>query len=191
MNKFGARSTQKAEWPKKMCRQLVRGVDAELSDRTCAQSFPAETTQKVVEELGSLDDPDEAEGPAIGASLSGATEKEQELLDGFRPDCFPDHEQHRREARLQLPRQARASLGWLHVMIGHKLKAGMVQIPRGAKAEPSLIEGTKFFCCEVCDANADTARKSAVTAPPPYDFSPEVLVDVFCNHDMEGSTYGW
>ena len=59
-NKFGARSIQKAEWPKKMCRMFLRVIDAELYDRTCARSFPAETSREVAEEFGSIDDPDEA-----------------------------------------------------------------------------------------------------------------------------------
>ena len=149
--------------------------------------------REVAEELGSLDDPDEAEGPAIGASLSGDAEKGKELLDSLRLrlHVLPDHEEHRREAWLRLPRQARDSLRRLHVMVGHKPKGVMVQFLRGAKADSGLIEGTKFFRCDVCDANADTARKSAVAAPPPYVFNHEVLVDRFFNHDMEGSTYGW
>ena len=76
-------------------------------------------------------------------------------------------------------------------MIGHKPKAVMVQILRGARADPNLIEGTKFFKCYVCEANANAKRKSAVAAPPLYQFNHEVSVDVFFNHDMEDTVYGW
>ena len=112
------------------------------------------------------------------------------MLDSLRLDGFPEHEQQRREAWLRLPREARASLRRLHTMIGHKPKAVMVQILRGARADPNLIEGTKFFKCDVCEANANAKRKSAVAAPPLYQFNHEVSVDVFFNHDMEGQVYG-
>ena len=54
-----------------------------------------------------------------------------------------------------------------------------------------MIEGTKFFKCDVCEANANAKRKSAVAAPPLYQFNHEVSVDVFFNHDMEDTVYGW
>ena len=174
-----------------MCRQLFRGIAAELSDRTCARSFPAEAAHEQAEKLGPLDDAEYAERPAIGARLSDPAEKEHTQLDSLRLDGFPEHKQQRREAWLKLPREARGSLKRLHVMIGHKPKAVMVQILRGAEAVSSLIEGTKLFRCEVCDSNADTARKSAVAEPHPYVVNRELLVDVFFNRDMEGSTYGW
>ena len=76
-------------------------------------------------------------------------------------------------------------------MIGHKPHAVMLQILRGARASQELIEGVKFFRCEHCDANMPNPIKSAVSAPKPYEFNHEVIVDVFFNHDMDGNTYGW
>ena len=103
---------------------------------------------------GPIDDATEPEGPAIGSELNPAAEREQEFLDSLKLVGFPDHEQARRDAWLKVPRPARAAVRRLHVMIGHKPRAVMVQIMRGARASQALIEGVKFFRCEVCDAFA-------------------------------------
>ena len=214
-NKFGLRSTQKAEWPLRMCRIILGGIVQELRDRIALRAFPAEMIREAAEEQGPLDDDapmisghagdgapkssghvnpldmPEAEAPAIGSVLSSAAEREQELLDSLRLVGFPDHEQARRDAWLKLPRSTRAAIRRLHVMIGHKPHAVMLQILRGARATQALIEGVKFFRCEVCDANAPNPIKSAVSAPKPYEFNHEVIVDVFFSHDMNGDTYGW
>ena len=91
---------------------------------------------------------------------------------------------------MKVPRAARASIRRLHTMIGHKPKAVMVQILRGARAKPELIYAVKFFRCDHCDANMDNPRKSAVAAPPMYSFNHEVMIDVFWVHDMDGQAYG-
>ena len=141
-DRFGPGPIQKAKWPKMTCRQLLRGIAAELSDRTCSRSFPAKAAHGQAEGLGLLDDAEEAERLAMGAHLSDPAEREQELLDSLHLDDLPEHEQQRREAWLRLPREARVSLRRLLAMIGHEPKAVMVQILRGARADSRVIEGT-------------------------------------------------
>ena len=139
---------------------------------------------------GGIDDGDEPEGQTVGSKLSKAAEREMELLDSLKLVGFPNSEQARREAWMKLPREARASIRRLHISIGHKPRAVMTQIMRGAKADRGLIDAVKWFRCETCDANADSPHRSKVAAPPPYAFNYEVQVDVFFVHDMNGEVFG-
>ena len=177
-----------------MCRHILRSIVEELRDRIALRVHHAEMVRESAEEQGPLDGvdapmssgqaPDDAPrssglvglldapepiGPAIGSELPHAAEREQELLDSLKLVGFPDHEQARRDAWISLPRSTRVAVRRLHAIIGHKPRAVVLQILRGARAE--LIEGVKHFRCETCDANAPNHIKSAVGLPKLYAFN--------------------
>ena len=190
-NKFGPRSIQKATWPEPMCAEILRAIVDEQSHRSCMVAFPAEMENVTAEELGPLDDPELDETPAIGSRLSEKAEKEQELLDSLKFDGFPQDEQARREAWLKLPRTVRASIRRLHTMLGHKPKAVMLQVMKGAGVESEIVEGAKFFRCDDCSEISVPSKAAIVKAPSLYAFNYEVIIDVFYTQDMDGVTFGY
>ena len=60
-------------------------------------------------------------------------------MDQVRLDGFPPFEEDLRREWLALPRESRASIRSLHTMIGHKPKAVIVQIMKGAAVNPEIV----------------------------------------------------
>ena len=76
-------------------------------------------------------------------------------------------------------------------MINHKPKSVMTQVMRGARVDPKIISGVRFFRCPDCAEASTPSSVSPVKAPSMYSFNHEVVADVFYNHDMAGTCYGW
>ena len=72
-----------------MCAKILKGIEQELNDRTCAYAFPAATVDEEAAERGPLDEPEDDELQVIGTRLGEAAEREQELMDSLRLDGFP------------------------------------------------------------------------------------------------------
>ena len=85
-------------------------------------------------------------------------------MDSLKLDGFPEFERTRRAEWMKLSRSARAAITRLHHTIGHKPRAVMLQILRGARANKELIESVKFFKCDACEANKvkDRVRKGRI-----------------------------
>ena len=191
-NQFGLRSIQKATWPEEMCAVILEAIVEELDHRTCCIAFPAEIAQEEAEELGTLDSVTNAEPQqVIGTELGENAEQEQELLDSLTLDGFPAKEDERRKAWMSLPRATRAAIRRLHIMIGHKPKAVLVQIMKGARVSREIIDAVKFFKCDHCAEVSNASSVARVKAPSLYSFNHELIIDIFYNHDMEGTLYGW
>ena len=62
---------------------------------------------------------------------------------------------------------------------------------KGASVDPQTVEGVKHFKCDHCAETAEPASVAPVKAPSLYAFNYEVIVDVFYNQDMAGTTWGW
>ena len=92
---------------------------------------------------------------------------------------------------MALPRTVRAAIRRLHISIGHKPKAVVLQIMKGAQVDPKIIEGLKHFRCDHCAELENGKAVPKVKAPLVYAFNFDVIIDVFYNQDMAGDTYGW
>jgi len=183
-NQFGLRSIQKATWPEEMCAVILEAIVEELDHRTCCIAFPAEIAQEEAEELGTLDSVTNAEPQqVIGTELGENAEQEQELLDSLTLDGFPAKEDERRKAWMSLPRATRAAIRRLHIMIGHKPKAVLVQIMKGARVSREIIDAVKFFKCDHCAEVSNASSVARVKAPSLYSFNHELIIDIFYNHD--------
>ena len=137
-----------------------------------------------------MDEADDTPLFQVSPELDDAAEREQEMLDSLRLSGFPSDELQRREAWMQLPRETRAAIRRLHNMMGHKPKAVLLRLLRGARASPDLIEAVKQFRCDTCAELQAPKAVPAVKAPSPYEFNYEVLIDVVDIKDDNGSLYG-
>ena len=108
-------------------------------------------------------------------------EKEETAVEGAigADPSSTDFERERARNWLSYPREARAAVRRLHHMIGHKPKEAVIQILKGARAAPTLIEAATYFKCEACsEINKDKPPRPA-KAPSRYEFNREICVDVF------------
>ena len=147
-------------------------------------AFPAEARQDESDILGSLDvivDPRVDSAQAIADPDQPLIDAE--LLDDLPLEGFPIEEAERRKAWSRVPRKARIAIRRLHNMIGHKPKDVMLQILKGAKAEPELILACKNFKCDACAVSHEGEKTHPVAAPPRYEFNHTVIVDIFVTTD--------
>ena len=77
-------------------------------------------------------------------------EQEQQFMDQLTLDGFLHFEEDRRREWLVLPRETLASIRRLHTMIGHKPKAVMVHIMKGAAVNPEIVKSATYFRCDHC-----------------------------------------
>ena len=155
-------------------------------------AFPAEARQDESDILGSLDvivDPRVDSAQAIADPDQPLIDAE--LLDDLPLEGFPAEEAERRKAWSRVPRKARIAIRRLHNMIGHKPKDVMLQILKGAKAEPELILACKNFKCDACAVSHEGEKTHPVAAPPRYEFNHTVIVDIFETHDDENGRHSW
>ena len=155
-------------------------------------AFPAEARQDDADILGYLDvirDPRTDSAQAIPDP--DQPHVDAELLDDLPLEGFPVEEAERRKAWSRVPRKARIAIRRLHNMIGHKPKDVMLQILKGAKAEPELIAACKDFKCDACAVSHEGDRTHPVAAPPRFEFNHTVIVDVFETHDDENGRHSW
>ena len=189
-NAHGPRSVQKATWPEPMCKIILKTIIEEMEARSNIYALPAATIEEEREERGALDAPEDPL-QVIGTELGEEAEREQELMDSLQLDGFPEKGQERRREWLKLPRTARAAIRRLHVKLNHKPKAVLLQILKGARADPEVIKGVAHFKCDHCLETSPPGGVAPVKAPSMYAFNHEVIVDVFYTRDMAGDTFGW
>ena len=106
------------------------------------------------------------------------SEEQQAELEELPLAGFPTEEAERRREWLKLPREARAAIRQLHKVLGHKPRNVILQILKGAKAPEEYIQAAKLYRCDACVETAPNTQTHKVSAPKPYIFNHEVIMDV-------------
>ena len=114
---------------------------------------------------------------------------EDQVLEDLPLPGFPQEEAERRKAWSKLPLKARAAIRRLHEMLGHKPTSVVIQILKGARANPEYIRAAKLFRCAGCLETQEALPTHPVAPPRPYMFNHTVVIDVFTLHDAEDMAY--
>ena len=161
-------------WRVAVSRENVPQGSRTAHGRASAAAFSAEDATERMQEQGVLNN--QTTTLVLGNRLADTAEREQELLDSLASV------QERSAAWLSMPRHLRAAIRRLNVMINHTPKVVMVQVTRGARVNPEVMQGVKHF---ECDTYAEISRSggiSKVKAPNTCTFNHEV----FCSHPRHG-----
>ena len=122
----------------------------EISKNICNEdvyevAFPGETSETRLEDLGTVDHPDdpeeggeESELPPTMKEVEEAFDQEEEMLESLPLPNLPKDETSRREQWLRMPRAARVSVRKLHRQFGHCPNPALVDFLYEHQ-EPNLI----------------------------------------------------
>ena len=189
----GGQRTQMAEhWPKDLCRQMVEGCVDELLYGTLHLAFAIELEHEQRQEQGLLDAVRSEHDLAPPFKKQRTEElvraedmQEEPIVD----DLVMKEEAHRRQQWLKLPREKRMAIRRLHNMTGHCSTAALHRMLKASGVEQQVLQGVKFFQCQVCrELAAEEAPRVTRAMRPSFQqqFNYELSCDVFEIHDSEG-----
>ena len=173
----------------------------EISENICNEdvykvAFPAEAEETRLEDLGSLDHPDDPEEggeenelPPTMKEVEEAFDQEEEMLESLPLPNLPKDETSRREQWLRMPRAARISVRKLHRQFGHCPNHVLVEILRASGAKPDLIQAARLMRCQGCEHERPKPQTSKVTLPRTSQFNESVGIDIFEVKDKAGVRY--
>jgi len=146
---------------------VVRDSEAEeilgkISENICNEvvhefAFPAESRETELEDLGTLDQPDDAgedeqeELPPGIKEAEEAFDKEEEMLEALPLPNLPKDEITRKEMWLRIPRAGRIAIRKLHRQFGHCPNRVLVEILRASGAKAELIQAARILRCPGCE----------------------------------------
>ena len=174
-------------------RIVADALNLQLEDADAYCAFPAEMLVEEGEERGPIDcveGPEDIVLPETGETTQ-LEEDEQNLLDEMPLPGMPQDEAERRRLWAEIPRRARAAIRRMHRMIGHKPKAVLLQILKGARASNEYINAAKSYRCDDCAETGPKVKTHPVKPPSLYAFNYELHVDVLETYDDAGTRYSW
>ena len=156
-------------------------------------AFPAEAAEIKLEDLGTLDQPDEPEGagdeelPATLKEVEEAFDQEEEILESLPLPNLPKDEKSRREQWLRMPRAARIAVRKLHRQFGHCPNRVLVEILRASGAKVDLIQAARLMRCQGCEHERPKPQTAKVALPRTSQFNESVGIDIFEVKDKSGT----
>ena len=124
-------------------------LERQLDKQTCIEhAFPAEDEAERIEELGTLDMPEEAEDQIERSTEQEARphevetmfDQEGEMFDEIPLPNLPKSEHERREQWLKLPRATRIAVRKLHRQFGHIPNRVLIQILKASNTKADFIQ---------------------------------------------------
>ena len=173
-------------------------LEDQLNNQTCIEyAFPAEDEAERIEEIGTLDMPEEVEDQverpiereARPHEVETMFDQEGEMLDEIPLPNLPRSEHERREQWLKLPRATRIAVRKLHRQFGHIPNRVLIQILRASNAKADFIQAARTLRCEGCDAVHPKPQTQKVALPRSLSFNDSVGVDIFEVKDANGERY--
>ena len=173
----------------------------EISENICNEdvyevAFPAEAEETRLEDLGTLDHPDDPEEggeenelPPTMKEVEEVFDQEEEMLESLPLPNLPKDETSRREQWLRMPGAARISVRKLHRQFGHCPNRVLVEILRASGAKPDLIQAARLMRCQGCEHERPKPQTSKVTLPRTSQFNESVGIDIFEVKDKAGVRY--
>ena len=171
-----------------------------ISENICNEdvydvAFPAEASEIKLEDLGTLDQPDEPEEagdeelPATLKEVEEAFDQEEEMLESLPLPNLPKDEKSRREQWLRMPRAARIAVRKLHRQFGHCPNRVLVEILRASGAKADLIQAARLMRCQGCEHERPKPQTAKVALPRTSQFNESVGIDIFEVKDKSGTRY--
>ena len=169
-----------------------------MNNQTCIEyAFLAEDEAERIEELGTLDMPEEVEEQierpieqeARPHEVETMFDQEGEMLDEIPLPNLPKNEHERRGQWLKLPRATRIAVRKLHRQFGHIPNRVLIQILRASNAKADFIQAARTLRCEGCDAVHPKPQTQKVALPRSLSFNDSVGVDIFEVKDANGERY--
>ena len=198
------------EWSsKKDKHHAPRSIDDIVRDPTVAQlmdrchqnllqagvqqiAFPAEAQESAMEELGTIDVPDQDDGEPIipdVRELEQAFDEEEQMLDEIPLPALPTDEADRRQKWLQLPRTTRNAIRRLHRQFGHCPNRVLTEILKASGASQEYIQAARLVRCQGCEHEKPKPQSAKTTLPRSQAFNTSVGVDIFEVKDSSGQRF--
>ena len=175
--------------------QTLHDVSQKIMDQSMMEvAYPAESQQSRIEEIGTLDFPEEddsgePEEATNVADLERAFDEEEQMLDEIPLPDIPAGEASRRQQWLQLSRQTRTAVRKLHRQFGHCPNRVLTEILRASGAPPEYIKASRLVRCQGCEHEQPKPQTSKVSMPRSLQFNESVGLDIFEVKDASGQRY--
>ena len=147
--------------------QTLHDVSQKIMDQSMMEvAYPAESQQSRIEEIGTLDFPEEddsgePEEATNVADLERAFDEEEQMLDEIPLPDIPAGEASRRQQWLQLSRQTRTAIRKLHRQFGHCPNRVLTEILRASGAPPEYIKASRLVrCAKVVSTNNQNLKQA-------------------------------
>ena len=105
--------------------------------------------------------------------------EEEDLMEEPPLPGVTSDEQTRKDARLRLPRPARAAIRRIHMQFGHVKKGPFMEILKATKWPPKYLEATKHYRCKNFEYTEKRPfQHNNVSMPRPYVFNHTTGMDI-------------
>ena len=169
----------------------VETILDKISENICNEdvhevAFPAESRETELEDLGTLDQPDDPgeeheELPPGIKEVEEAFDREEEMLEALPLPNLPKDESSRREMWRKIPRAGRIAIRKLHRQVGHCPNRVLVEIFLASGAKADLIQAARILRCPGCEHERPKPQTAKVALPRAYQFNESVGrgIDIF------------
>ena len=115
-------------------------------------------------------------------------DREAEMMESIPLPGNPQTERQWKTKLLALPRRAQIAIRRLHRNFRHMPNNALVQVLQAAHAPKDYIDAAKLHRCTACEEVKPIPNTHKAAPPKPYEFNPELGLDVFEIKDANGTT---